>query len=74
VARKARRKKPPVGMVVTDWFNLSLYRIAGRRGQYSTTTNEDIVNKLVFPAASRPNINNLISLLPKILPEERNKG
>jgi hypothetical protein len=24
---------------------------------------------LVFPAASRPNINNLISLLPKILPK-----
>lgn len=28
-------------------------------------------HSLVFPAASRPNINNLISLLPKILPEKR---
>ena len=62
----------PVGMVVTDWFSLSLYRMAVLRSyqypiQTTRSTRQDI---LVLPAASNPNINNLISLFEKSLAEK----
>lgn len=57
---------------MTDWFSFSLYRIAIER----KCINDQIVgridrqNKLVFPAASSPSINSLISLFEKSLAEE----
>jgi hypothetical protein len=65
-------KSAPVGIVVTDWFNLSLYKIAVglpwvsfKSRRHGLEEGFSSIYLLVFPAASRPNINNLISLLPK---------
>ena len=57
----------PVGIVVTDWFNLSLYKIADGVSLERVNRQENWGDALVFPAASSPNINSLISLLPKSL-------
>ena len=61
----------PVGMVVTDWLSFSLYRMAVEERRQKVASTAPELHLLVFPAASRPNINNLISLFPKIFPAAR---
>lgn len=63
-----RKADAPVGIVVTDWFSLSLYRMAVSVLLADVNQDDKRRDALVFPAASSPNINNLISLLPKSLP------
>jgi hypothetical protein len=70
---------PTVGIVVTDWFSLSLYNIAAHkkiRGVFFSTRRTGALwlvgpgereRLLVLPAASRPSMSMRISLLPKRL-------